>query len=301
MVRRHEPDDQAAGLRRLLGDQNTLRTLGIFGPDAELNAVAGANLAFALSHRGGNVCLIDEAPGPRNIAGQFGLSPRHNLTEVLHGRLTLDEALTPAPGDLQLLAAGQGFTQVSETDERTWNRLSDDFAGHDWEWLVLAAPADDQPSLALAAPLRVLVLPTVKSRLTEAYVILKAAHRRQPDARWLTLFMNATDDDKVGQLDTALNETARNFLDIELGLLGALPKDGQLDMANRALRPVLETAPASPAAQAIRILAERLHNASDQSAQPDARLFWQRMGLFSRLNQQPRYQPRHAQHRRAYG
>jgi flagellar biosynthesis protein FlhG len=301
MVRRHEPDDQAAGLRRLLGDQNTLRTLGLFGPDAELNAVAGANLAFALNHRGGNVCLIDEAPGPRNIAGQFGLSPRHNLAEVLRGGLSLDDALTQAPGDLQLLDAEQGFAQVAETDERTWNRLSDDFVRHDWEWLVLAAPPDERPSLALAAPLRLLVLPTVKSRLTEAYAILKAAHRRQPDARWLVLFMNAGDDNKVDQLNAALNETARHFLDIDLGLLGALPKDEQLDMASRALRPVLELAPAAPAAQAIRALADRLHDASGLSAQPDARMFWQRMGLFSRLNQPPRYQNRHAQHRRAYG
>lgn len=299
-MRRHEPDDQAAGLRRLLGDRAALRAVGLFGPDAELNAIAGANLAYALSQRGGNLCLIDEAPGPHNIAGQFGLMPRQGLTEVLHGRLHLDEAMTNGPG-LHLLKADQAFAETSETDELTWNRLGEDFVRQDWEWLMLAAPADERPSLALAAPLRLLILPAVKNRLTEAYAVLKAAHRRQPDTRWLAMFMNAADDDKTLQLMSALNETAKRFLDIELDLLGAVPKDAQLDGAARAMRPVAELSPGAPSSQAFRLLAERLHDQPSSGIQPDARGFWQRMGLFSRLNRQPRPTNRHVQHGRAYG
>lgn len=301
-MQRLEPDDQAAGLRRLLGGQSKLRALAIFGPDAELNTIAGANLAIALSQRGDKVCLIDETQPPHNVTSQCGMSPGHGLSDVAHGKLSLDEALTTGVYDgLRILKADQGFSHAAETDDRIWNRIGEDFIRHDWDWTLLAAPSDERPSLALAAPLRLLVLPAVKSRLTEAYVVLKAAHNRQPDARWLVLFMNATDDEKVAQLMSALNETARQFLGIELELLGAIPKDALLDQAARALRPVLELSPAAPAAQAMRQMAANLHAGPAMEARLDAKVFWQRMGLLSRMSQPSRYPKRHVQHGRAYG
>ncbi|MDR3394736.1 MAG: hypothetical protein P4L70_07015 [Parasulfuritortus sp.] len=301
-MRRLEPDDQAAGLRRLLGSQSKLRALAVFGPDAELNAIACANLAIALSQRGDKICLIDETQPPHNVTSQCGMSPSHGLADVAHGRLSLDEALTTGPYDgLRILKADQGFNHAAETDDRIWNRIGEDFTRHEWDWALLAAPSDERPSLALAAPLRLLVLPAVKSRLTEAYVVLKAAHNRQSDARWLALFMNATDNDKVGQLMSALNETARQFLGIEPELLGAIPKDALLDQAARALRPILELSPAAPAAQAMRQMAENLHAEPAMETRLDAKVFWQRMGLLSRMSQPSRYPKRHAQHGRAYG
>jgi len=302
-VRRPEPDDQAAGLRRLLGEQNAFRAVGLIGPDAELNACAAAGLAFALAHRGGRVCVVDEAPGPRNVAGQLGLTPRAGLAEVVRGDSHLDDALVGIADGLSLLRAEQGLAHAAEADDRHWSRLSDDFAAGTWEWLLLGAPEDERPSLALAAPLRLLVLPAVKGRLTEAYAVLKAAHRRQPDAGWLALFMQADDDDRTAQLMAALNETTRRFLSLEIGLLGAVPKDAKLDIALRTMRPVHEVSPAAPAATAFRQLAEGLHGTpAEFAAGLDAKLFWQRLGLFGRLNRQPRYpSTRHVQHGRAYG
>jgi len=300
-VQRHEPDDQASGLRRLLGERNTLRILGIFGPDAELNAVAGANLALALSLRGDKVCLIDEAPPPHNAISLSSKSPGYGLADVAHGRLTLDEAMTVPHDGLYLLKAPQGFDHAAETGDRIWNRIGEDFVRHNWEWLLLAAPADERSSLALATPLRLLVLPALKSRLPEAYVVLKAAHNRQPDCHWLVLFMNAGDDDKVGQIMASLNETARQFLGIELELLGAVPKDVQLDAASLALHLVLENSPGAPASHAIRQVAALLHDKPAVTASLDARVFWQRMGLLSRMNQPPRYPKQNAHHGRAYG
>jgi len=300
-VLRHEANDQAAGLRRLLGNRNSLRPLGIFGPDADLNAIAAANLGLALSQHSDRVGLIDEAHAPYNATNLCALSPNHDLSDVLHGVLSLDEALTGAPDGPWLLKAECGFRHAAATDEQTWNRIGGDFAHHAWDWLLLAAPADEHPSLALAAPLRLLILPTVKARLTEAYVILKAAQRKQPDGRWLALFMNANDDAKVSQLMAALNATARQFLGIELEPLTAIPKDDRLDPAARALRPLLERSPASPSTEAIRRLTARLRDETDWATGIDAELFWQRMGLFSRLNQPTQYSKQHAQHSRAYG
>lgn len=298
---RPEPDDQASGLRRLLGEQNTFRAIGLFGPDAVLNAAAVAGIGYAMTLRGGQVCLVDEAPGPRNVAGQLGLTPRHRLADVAHGRQALEDVLVMIADGPHLLRAEQGLAQVAEADDRYWNRLADDFAAGAWDWLLLGAPADEHPCLALAAPHHILVLPAEKSRLAEAYVVLKAAHQKQPDAVWLALFMNADDEGRAEQLMTALNETSQRFLGLEIGLLGAVPKDAKLDLAIRAMRPVHQVAPSAPAALAFRQLAERLHHDAPHSGM-NAKVFWQRLGLFSRLHRQPRHQTtRHVQHGRAYG
>lgn len=301
---RLEPDDQASGLRRLLGDQNSFHSLALFGPDPGLNASAAAGLGYALSLRGSRVCLIDEAPAPHNVAGQLGLTPRYGLADVAHGSRGIDEALSALQEGPQLLRAEQGLARAAEADDRLWNRLADDFAAGGWEWLLLVAPADARPCLALTASRRILVLPAAKSRLTEAYVTLKAAHQKQPDAIWQALFMDAADDDRSEQLMTALNETSQRFLGLEIGLLGAVPRDAKLDMAVRSMRPLHQVSPSAPAALAFRQLAGRLHDDSPSisASGMDAKVFWQRMGLFSRMNRPPRPQTtRHVQHGRAYG
>jgi flagellar biosynthesis protein FlhG len=301
-VRRLEPDDQAAGLRRLLGEQHNFRVLGLFGPDPALNASAAAGLAHALTQRGDQVCLIDEAPGPHNVAGQLGLTPRHGLADLARGSIhAVAEALIHLPDGPALLRAEQGLAHAAAADDRHWNRLADDFAASAGQWLLLAAPADERPCLALAAPRRILVLPAAKTRLTEAYALLKSAHHKQADASWQALFMSAGAEPRAELLMAALNETSQRFLGIEIGLLGAVPKDAQLDLAVRSMRPIHQVAPAAPAAQAFRQLAERL--ADQPGAGLDARLFWQRLGLFSRLNRPTRPQTltRHVQHGRAYG
>lgn len=274
--------DQASGLRRLLGEQNAFQSLGIFGPDPDLNAAAAANLAYALARRGSRVCLLEEAPGPRNAAGLLGLSPRHGLADALEGRLALADALVTGPGGIQVLLAPRGVFQVGAVNERRWARLGDEFRAGGHQWLLATAPLGEVPSLALVAPRRLLVLPAAKTRLTEAYASLKAAHQQQPDADWHLLFMQVADPDKARQLLVALGDTCRRFLGIELSDYAAVPRDARLDAAARAMRPVLDLAPAAPAAQAFRELAEAMEPWT-WGGGPSLEEHWQRLGIFSRM------------------
>jgi flagellar biosynthesis protein FlhG len=300
MVRRADGDDQAAGLRRLLADRTALRTAGLFGPDAGLNAMASAHLVHALAQANAGVCVLDEAPGPRNVAGQFGLAPRHGLAEVLRGEVLLEEALLAAPAGAALLRAGQG--RMAGADERAWAMLADEFAATDWSWLLLAAPVEPRGTLALAASRRLLVLPASRARLTDAYAILKGVQQEQPDGVWQVLIMNVTDGGQAARLADSLADTARRFLGVELGFLGFVPRDPSLEQAARSMRPLLEMSPAAPAAAAFRELAEAMRAWPPLEAGMDARAFWQRLGLFSRLHGRASTpQPSPVRHGRAYG
>jgi len=300
-VRRHEPDDQASGLRRLLASTQGLKAVGLHGPDAALNVQAASNLAFALSQRGSSVCLIDEVPGPENCAARFGLSPSRSLADVLHGRFRLDDVLVAVTDHLHMLPAVNGLALAAESDAHDWSRLGQTLAERDLAWLLLAAPADDQACLALAAPLRILILPPQKARLTEAYAVLKAVHNRQPDVRWLAMSM-ATETEAAEQVVTSLSETAQRFLGLEVGLLGAIPRDQEMERATRAMRPVLDTAPDALSSQAMRQVAERLDGWPLAYAErTDMVALWQRAGLLARIAYRTG-RVRHAAHRgHAYG
>lgn len=289
--------DQAAGLRRLLGtDGVRLRSVAFLGPDPALTATACASLAFALVQRGGDVCVLDECAGPHTVAGQFGITPRAGLAEVVSGEIGLNSAIIRGAGGIGLLPAEGGMALAAASDQRQWSELADTFAQTPWQWILLPA-GGDEPGFALTATRRVLVLPPGRQRLTEAYAIMKGVQRRQADAAWQVLVMQTADDGQAARLAAAIGETARRFLGIEASLLGGIPRDGRLEAATRAMRPLLDFAPEAPAAGAFRAVAETMSGWPPDVDSIDARVFWQRLGLFSRMHaavsRPSHWRPRH--------
>jgi flagellar biosynthesis protein FlhG len=281
-MRSAENLDQATGLRRLLGADGGMRALGIFGSDAALNAHAGANLATAMAQRGASVAVFDEVPAPMNVASRLGLTPGVGLKQVIQGQCNAQDALNENPCGVRLLRAEQALHSAAGLAPEAWTRLQDVLPETDLDWLFMAAPADEAPSLALAAPYRLLVVPGAKNRLTEAYALLKSLHAQQPEGRWWILFMHLSDDTRASQMMQAITETSRRFLEVEPTYLGCIPHDGKLELAARAMRTVLEFAPASAAACAFRAAAEILAQQAQSTDRLEHADFWKRMGLFGR-------------------
>lgn len=280
-----EIDDQASGLRRLFGEASLSRTCALFGPDAGLKAVAAANLAFALARRGERVLVLDEAEAPRNVASQFGLSPRWRLEDVVQGRCDLDQAMLNGPEGIQLLAADHGLPVLAAISETTWARVLQRVLDLDLPptWTLINAPAGQSaPALACACPDRILVVPDRKNVITDAYAVLKAVHQLYPDGSWRVLAMNQTSSRPENGVFPALLTTAQRFLGIPLGWAGGVPKDDKLGHAMRVMKPVLEVSPNSPAALAFKTLAD-LASAWPVTGGMDARTFWQRLYLLSQL------------------
>ncbi len=116
--------DQASGLRRLLGAGGGARVIGVFGVDARLNALAGANLAGAMTHRGAQVMICDEAAAPDNIATMVGLSPAHGLAQVLAGQRAVAEALADNGAGLLLLNCAVPPVALALVPPEAWTRVA---------------------------------------------------------------------------------------------------------------------------------------------------------------------------------
>src|SRR5918912_1394494 len=109
--------DQADALRQLIQARA--------GPTAVADPPGGVgtsnlalNLAIALGEYGQRVVLVDADLGLANIDLLCGLTPRHDLGDVLAGGRPLAEAIVAGPGDIRILPGAHGMrTRVAALGE----------------------------------------------------------------------------------------------------------------------------------------------------------------------------------------
>lgn len=263
-MRLAEPLDQATGLRRLFASARAFRALGVLGPDARRNARVCAELALGLSRRGNQVLVLDGVHPPYNVGGVWGLLPRRTLADV-PGRGADDAVLEAGPG-IRLLAAPDGMNTLAAFSEQSLIEVSECW-GEAPEWMLLNGETGTGGGLAATAELRLLVLPGDRTRLADAYAILKSAHGAWSGGTWLVLVEGA-DPDRAQALFNSLKDTASRFLGIEPGYLGCLPKPRQNNTAAEGLHGGL--------------LAESLQAMQGEQS-INFEQYWQRMWLFSRM------------------
>ncbi len=289
-MRLADPLDQATGLRRLFAADSTFRAVGILGPDARSNARVTAGLGLALGRRGGQALILDEAAAPHNVGSLLGILTRYTLLDVVRVG-DLAQAVHPAGQGVDLVSAQDGISALARMDEREALSLADGLRTQTEapQWLLLnSAPISGQ-SLSVTADVRVLVLPRGKSRLAEAYTVMKSAHTVWPGSSWQVVVEGV--EAAAGEpLFATLRETAQRFLGIQIGYLGALPRQRE------GTHPILAAADAIGYTQArthmaggsagrsleMGIMAERLANLPVGEAL-EFEQYWQRMWLYCRM------------------
>lgn len=277
-------DDQAAGLRKLLGQAPDLHAVGLFGTDPVLTTRATAGLADSLARRGAALWVLDELPPPTNVAAQFGIHPRLSLGQLADGIVMPAQVLEGLGSGAQLLSVQGGSRPLARLRESDWRALTHglDALPNRPEWLLIHADTScGAHSLALMADTRILITQARKISLTDAYGLLKTTEQNHPARTWQVLMMNAADTAAAQAAFENLAATARRFLNIDLAYLGMIPKDARLEVAARRMRPLMEVAPQSAAAQAFRGLAETIFEQIGEKAF-QWHDFWQKMWLFSR-------------------
>jgi hypothetical protein len=285
-VRLAEPLDQATGLRRMFATDPAFRALGVLGPDARRNARCSAGLGLALGRRGSQALILDEAAAPHNVASLLGVLTRHTLFDAARAG-HLAQVIQPAGQGLDLLAAHDGIAALARMDEREALLLADGWRSHAVapQWLLLNCAPGSGQGLAATADLRVLVLPGAKTRLAEAYTVMKSAHTVWPGSTWMVVVEGA--DAAAGEpLFAALADTAQRFLGVKCEFLGTLPRQRE------GAHPILAAADAigrTPAAgsgaggsKELGIMAERL-TTIPVGETLEFEQYWQRMWLYCRM------------------
>jgi len=222
------------------------------------------NLALALIAQGLRPLLVDFDLALANADVLLGCTPEHSLLDVVHGRRTLADIITPSKHGLDFVPAASGHDELTRLDDRTFTRLLQDLATltttGPWDVLVIdtAAGLGREVLMPLMASRIVLTVVTPEpTSVADAYALIKVLEQQSPGQDVRLLINQARDGDDASATAARLRKVAQAYLGRDLGMAGWIPRDHRVVDAVRGRRPVLHDA-TSPAAQALRTLAVHL-------------------------------------------
>ena len=221
-------------------------------------------LAHALARRGCRVLLFDADLGLANIDIQLGLTPLHDLADVVRGKVPLAQAAARfGPGGFDVLAGCSGSGALSALTPDALERLPAELAaaadGYDHVLLDVGAGLDRAVRRMSAWADTLLVVATEEpTSLTDAYATCKlhAADRPGGDAR---LVVNQATSPAAGtRTAMTLQRACTAFLGRAPSLAGMIRRDPHVPDAIRRQVPLLIRHPNCPAAADVEEVAATL-------------------------------------------
>jgi flagellar biosynthesis protein FlhG len=219
------------------------------------------NLSIALAELRRRVVLLDADLGLANVDVLLGIKATHTLADVLAGTHSLREVLVTGPGGVKIVPASSGVQRMAELSPaehagliNAFNELSDQV-----DILVIdtaAGISDTVISFVRAANEVIVVVCDEPSSITDAYALIKLLNKEYGMMRFRVV-ANMTRTAQEGQnMFNKLNAVCERFLDVTLQFVGQVPFDENVRSAVQKQKALLEFAPASKAAVAIRALAQ---------------------------------------------
>jgi flagellar biosynthesis protein FlhG len=228
-----------------------------------------ANLAAALARMGRRVLVLDADLGLANLDVVLNLFAKTTLHDVFTGKISLTDAILPAPGGFSVLLAGSGMVEYSRMTPEVRDQLLD--------VVHLVAPRFDHVILDTGAGISDVVLYTVSlagevllvatpepTSLTDAYATIKVLATTQSRRR-IQLVVNQTRKPGEGrivrqQLQLVVDRYVNNTpgAPVRLDLLGEIPSDDAVRDAVQRRQLLLERMPGAQAAIALLAIASRI-------------------------------------------
>ena len=226
-------------------------------------------LAQAFSQRKARTLVVDADLGMANIDVQLGLNPTGDLSGVVAGVLTLEEAVSPAAGGadkrggFDVLAGASGSGALAGLDTGAVGRLAAGVTAASLNYertlIDLAAGAERATiRMAAAADDVVIVINDEPTSLTDAYAFIKTLRLRDEGAAPFIVVNNTPDAESARRAYAVLSRTCESFLGFTPPLAAIVRRDPHVPDAIRAQTPLAVRHPASKALKDIAGLARAL-------------------------------------------
>lgn len=220
------------------------------------------NLAVALGELGQRVVLVDADLGLANLDLLCGLTPAHDLGDVLAGAVPLAGAVTEGPAGVRLLPGAHGMRALPEVLGDGPARLAAELAGLESgsDFLIVDAGSGLGPgiaTLAAAADEVVVVTTPEPTSVADAHAAV-GRFRRLPGVRLRVAVNQAGSADEAGDVLARVCATSRQFLGAVVTPLGYVRGDPHVPLAVRARRPFVLAYPGCAASRGVRRVARDL-------------------------------------------
>lgn len=229
------------------------------------------NLAVMLSKMGRRVALLDADMGTANADVLCNVMPVHTLAHVVTGRRQIEEIVIQAPGGFALIPGASGLAQMAALGHTEQQRLIDQFARLEqaYDVLLIDTGAGIGPGVLglVAAADRALVVTTPDpTAITDAYAVIKTAHRQAPNLDARLLVNQASDAGEARQVYTRVARVCQKFLGLDIAYAGCLLSDSYVLSSIRNRRPFALDDRQNEATIALSGLAHRLDKHATQPA-----------------------------------
>ncbi len=255
--------DQAAGLRRLLGQTGFQVITVMSGQQGAGKTAATANLAVALGRSGRDVLIIDQDQHGRGTCAALGLTPRFDVSDVIEGRCTLDALMLNGPDNVQVLPIGGGFNRLGRLSEQDQEWLAQSFnrlqCGVDVVLVDMEEATDpDALPLGLAASEIMVVLPPGSTAITQGYTLVKRLAHNFGKRQFRLLLNRMESPEQAQAVAHNFSQTAERYLGVSVDYLGYIPLDDRLTRAGHLHTSVVDAFPVAQSTSQFRKLADGL-------------------------------------------
>lgn len=232
-----------------------------------------ANIAIQLSRLGKRVIILDADLGLANIELILGVVPKYTLEDIIKGRKSIEEVLTPGPLGIQFISGGSGVNElVKITDYQLSLFIQNISKLEELADIILidtgAGLSNSVMTFVRAVNEIIIVTTPEPTAIMDAYSLIKVIKNDGGEIPKINVVMNRVDD-KIESVE-AFNKLSRvsiKFLNIELESLGFVPYDPYLVKSVKRQEPVMILYPKAASSKSFQHIGNRLLNIYDNDKQ----------------------------------
>ena len=247
-----------------MSHQNSLQVIAITSGKGGVGKTNVAiNIAVHLASAGRKVMLFDADLGLANVDVALGLKPEHSIEQVLNGSCSLEDIVIEGPAGVLIIPSVSGVAEMTDLSPQQHAGLVHAFGELPIELdtlIVDTAAGIDSSVLTFSAACQeiVIVVCDEPTSLTDAYALIKVLNQRHGIKRF-QIVSNMVDHDRGGsKLYEKLCRVTDQFLEVQLGYLGYIPRDDYLRRAVRQQEAVVTAFPRSASARAFAKVSQQL-------------------------------------------
>ncbi|MEX1034134.1 MAG: MinD/ParA family protein [Cellvibrionaceae bacterium] len=221
------------------------------------------NLSLALAELQRRVVLLDADLALGSVDQTLGLTVEKSLADVIAGEASMRDVIADGPGGIRIVPAPSGVQPMSSLNTHQhaalihgFNELSDELD----VMVVDTAPgiSDMVTNFVCASREVIMVVCDEPASIAGAHALIRLLSEDKGIFRFRVVCNRVRNAQEGKTLFGKLNELCEASVDVALHYLGHVPFDESMTTASQKQKPLLELAPRGRAAQAIRVLAQKL-------------------------------------------
>lgn len=221
------------------------------------------NTAVSMAQQGRRVLVFDGDLGLANIDILLGLTAKHTIADVLDGQCSLHDVMVEGPAGIKIIPASSGTAKLANMGAVEHAGIVHAFSevGDDFDTLIIdtaAGISHNVTSFVQAAQEVIMVVCDEPTSVTDAYALIKLLNRDARLDRFHVLANMVRTPNEGRNLYNKLVSVTERFLDVSLQYIGSVPQDEAVRRSVQRQKPVVQAYPDSKAAEAYRIIAERM-------------------------------------------